>query len=297
MPNYTFELNGVVLHTSIEVKSIDDLTRTPDIITQVTITTYDALINFFESIDWFYEYSDDPGVWRRGEAVSRLLTACGKLSTEFVACIFAYGQLYPRGVSPYVKWPIKTFLTEKEFNSVLETNIRTFKDRLTQNLHITHVPDGFLTALINHYRTHNEGYRSYQWFQHLKTTLNKAALSSMDNSDTVLIQNIERVIELATSIRLAVTDWRPNRGRLYDLESVTLPSHIQAAVHELKSKVNNLGLYSDPLVLQGLSRLESISPDETTFQMGRFATETERLKYVRSRRWFRLGHTSAVVGF
>lgn len=294
----TFRISvpGIDLILSREIVKIEDLLNNKSTLVKVEIPDYNALVTMLSNVDWWYMYSDDGAVYRRGQQQWDLLELWASVSSEFRACLSAYKYLQVHSVesSPYRKWPDRFVITTDEFMEVYEANLKIFKDWLTAKG--INPPADYLEVLQKRYAERCGGTAPLRAFTTLKEQLGKPMYHTPAN-DKMLIDGILRASELSQAIRMAVTKWRPSRNRLFDIEGVTLPTEVEDNLNELASIITKHNLTKAPITLSAHVKLSLVTLNTDQIQLPRFALEQERLAYGKDKMWFVFGHTSAVIGF
>ena len=287
---------GVDLILSQKIDKIEELLTNKSALINVEIPDYNALVTMLSNVDWWYMYSDDGAVYRRGHQQAMLLDLWASVSSEFRACLSAYKYLRVQSVesNPYLKWPDRFVITWDEFLEVYEANLKIFKDWLTAKG--INPPAEFLEVLQKRYAERCGGTAPLRAFTTLKEQLGKPLYDTPAN-DKKLIDGILRASELSQAIRMAVTNWRPSRNRLFDIEGVTLPAEVEDNLNELVGIITKHNLTKAPIALSAYVKLSLVTLNTDQIQLPRFALEQDRINYGKDKMWFVFGHTSAVIGF
>lgn len=293
---FRISVPGVDLILYRKIDKIEELLTNKSALVNVEIPDYNALITMLSNVDWWYMYSDDGSVYRRGEQQSDLLDLWSSVSAEFKACLAAYKYLQVHSVesNPFHKWPDRFVITQSEFLEVYEANLKIFKDLLIAKG--INPPAEYLEVLQKRYAERCGGTAPLRAFTTLKEQLGKPLYDKPEN-DKILIDGIMRASELSQSIRMAVTNWRPSRNRLFDIEGVTLPAEVEDNLNELSGIITKHNLTKAPITLSAYVKLSLVTMNTDQIQLPRFALEQDRINYGKDKMWFVFGHTSAVIGF
>lgn len=287
---------GVDLILYRKIDKIEELLTNKSALVNVEIPDYNALVTMLSNVDWWYMYSDDGSVYRRGKQQSDLLDLWSSVSAEFKACLSAYKYLQVHSVesSPFHKWPDRFVITHSEFLEVYEANLKIFKDLLIAKE--INPPAEYLEVLQKRYAERCGGTAPLRAFTALKEQLGKPLYDTPEN-DKILIDGIMRASELSQAIRMAVTNWRPSRNRLFDIEGVTLPAELEDNLNELVGIITKHNLTKAPFTLSAYVKLSLVTLNTDQIQLPRFALEQDRINYGKDKMWFVFRHTSAVIGF
>lgn len=294
----TFRISvpGVDLILSQEINKIEELLTNKSALVNVEIPDYAALITMLTGVDWWYDYTDDGSVYRHGRQQAALLDLWASVSAEFKACLAAYKYLNVHSTesSPYPDWPKRNLITSDEFDDIYKGNIEIHKTWLT--VKGIQPPLAFLDALYQHYSTRCPGASAHQLFLSIKEQTGRPLYDTPEN-DQRLIRDITQLSDLATTLRHAVTKWKPSHNRMYlDIDAVTLPTALKEQLVMGRDMIYAYKLNDAPVVLSTWMKLNLFTPDINNVMLGRWADEAAKVAYFNKRKWFQLAHTHVIIG-
>ena len=290
MQNNTINYMGFTFTTSLPVNSVMELEADVNNIVSVkSITGTQDKFKALSHVDWYYEYSDDNSVWRRGAATNNFLKYLGKTVPGYSGIVATYKLLWDyfyQGRHKYPNDPDVEFLTQQQYDDTVAIRLGVFKQRM--------VEAGLSDEL---YQAGCEYYLNCHYLKNKLTRyLEIKAVTGLSNDDSVL-GLFNKAIKLKGNIRTAVNTWRPMPGKThYVLNKTALPAEVDQDLYDLIDLIRTYNLDKTGDYFRHRLHFTTEGLDLTKVQWGHFADEDAKQRYINGKTWYALVHLPVVIG-